>query len=264
MNLNRKLTATLLLLTLGLSACTTSTPAGNTPTPGNPVPTDPGNQPTAGDITGTVVSAQGQPLRGVEVVADNTLGYNSNLITHTDAQGHYKISVNGMPTTFNVSAKMTLNYPPYNPRVALVPDGDSVVPGNVGGVVNFTMKPDESKPYGNLGALSVQVGVGYGGTVDYSKVRITMTPVGLLADGTGGEPLTLTLKQLYGWWATNIMYGTYTVTATEDGRALDLRRKGNGSAIYGWDASYTGGFVKEVWAPDPVMYLEVRPHGVQP
>ncbi|WP_084045129.1 hypothetical protein [Deinococcus hopiensis] len=138
-------------MTLGLSACTTSSPGGPAPnptqpaprdlTPGTPNPTNPGGQPTAGFITGPVISAQGQPRQGVEVVADNTLAYNGNLITHTDAAGHRKTSVNGMPTNFEVS-----NCPPYNPKVSLVPDGNAVVPGDVGGVMNFTMRPNGFKP----------------------------------------------------------------------------------------------------------------------
>ncbi len=288
MNMNQNLTAALLILTLGLTACTTpsGTPTPPDPTtpgpapqpsdplptppdplpaplPGDPVPTpSPVDQPGQGYITGRIVNPYGQPIPNVEVVADNTLGYNSNLITHTDADGRYSISVLGMPTTFRVSAKIALNYPPYNPTVDLVPDGEVVVPGNVGGVVNFTLKPDTSSPYGNLGMIQVEHGVGY--AVDMSNVELTVTSVGILADGSSGVSFKIKPTHLWDWYVINVMYGTYTVTATENGIPVDIRQKFNGGELYEWSKSFTGGFIKDIWAPNPVMHLQLRPHEDNP
>ncbi|MBZ9749855.1 carboxypeptidase-like regulatory domain-containing protein [Deinococcus sp. HMF7604] len=286
----RSLTVTSLLLSLVLGACSTS-PAGGgvvppdpvplpgdpgpipnptpgpdptpgpNPTPGDPVPPPPGDTTAQGFITGRIVNQYGQPVVNAEVVADNTLAYNSNLITHTDADGRYKISVNGMPTTFKVSAKITLNYPPYNPQVDLVPDGETVVPGNVGGVVNFTLKPGTSQ-YGNLGMIQVENGAGY--FVDLSKVELTVNSVGTLADGSSGVSFKVKPTHLWSWYVINVMYGTYTVTATENGVPLDVRKKFDGGELYEWHSSFTGGFTKDMWAPNPVMNLQLRPHNDDP
>lgn len=215
-------------------------------------------QAVQGFITGTVVNQAGAPLPDVEVVANNTLGYNSNLITHTDAQGHYKISVHGMPTTFKVSAKTTLNYKGSQIPISLSAKGESMVPGNVGGVVDFVLKPDTSTPYGNLGLVTVQMGVGLSTLVDYSKVVLTLTPVGKLADGSAGKPLVVRPVHLAGWFVVNVMYGTYKVTATENGQPLEVRQKGDGTILREWGSSFTGDFIKDMWAPNPALNVEIR------
>ncbi|MBZ9749852.1 carboxypeptidase-like regulatory domain-containing protein [Deinococcus sp. HMF7604] len=215
-------------------------------------------QAVRGFITGTVVNQAGAPLPNVEVVADNTLGYNSNLITRTDAQGHYKISVNGMPTTFKVSAKTTLKYKGAQIPISLSAKGQAVVPGNVGGVVDFVLKPDTSTPYGNLGLVTVQMGVGVSSLVDYNKVVLTLTPVGKLADGSSGKPLVVRPVHLAGWFVVNVMYGTYKVTATENGQPLEVRQKGDGTILREWGSSFTGDFIKDMWAPNPALNVEIR------
>ncbi len=240
--MNRILTRTSLSLALALGAGTSAH----------------ATQASKGFITGTVVNQHGLPLPNVEVVADNTLGYNSNLITHTDAQGHYKISVNGMPVTFKVSAKTALKYKGSQIPVALVAKGPSVVPGNVGGVVDFVLKPDTSTPYGNLGLITVQRGIGSVGEIDYSKVVLTLTPVGKLADGSSGKDIVVRPIHLAGWFVVNVMYGTYKVSATENGQPLEVRQKGDGTILREWGRSFTGDFLKDMWAPNPALNVEVR------
>ncbi|WP_189012106.1 carboxypeptidase-like regulatory domain-containing protein, partial [Deinococcus malanensis] len=138
-------------------------PTPPAPTPPAPSPTPPSDPvppaPTYGYITGTVVNEQGVPLPGVEVVADNTAAYNSNLIARTDAQGRYKIDVRNAPVTFNMSATMTIRYEGHSIGVNLVPDNTETVPGGVGGVRNFTFKPkplSQADPYGNLACVFVE------------------------------------------------------------------------------------------------------------
>ncbi|MFC4427149.1 carboxypeptidase-like regulatory domain-containing protein [Deinococcus navajonensis] len=273
-----------LLLSMALSACTepaatppspapvpttpapeptTPAPDPTTPAPGPTPPSEPtpAPAPTTGYITGTVVNEQGVPLPNVEVVADNTLAYNSNLITHTDAQGRYSIDVRNAPVTFNVTASMKLQYDGSSIRVDLLPENPDTVPGGVGGVRNFTFKPkpvSQADPYGSLGCVFVEREAGRY-DVDPARVTLTLTPVGTLADGTAGK--VLTTKLVYsggGWVAANVMWGTYTVTATMDGQPLELRRRIGGMETYEWGSSYTGGFTRDYQAIRPNMYLELR------
>ncbi|MFB9994924.1 carboxypeptidase-like regulatory domain-containing protein [Deinococcus oregonensis] len=263
-----------LLLSMALSACTetTSTPLPDPSPPTSPAPgptppsdptppTDPLPSPTQGFITGTVVNEQGVPLPGVEVVADNTFAYDSNEIAYTDAQGRYRIDVRNAPFTFNVTASMTLRYEGSSIRVDLVPENPETVPGNVGGVRNFTFKPkpvSQADPYGSLGCVFVEREPG-NFSVDPAKVILTMTPIGTLADGTTGSVRTTGLVMSgSGWVAANVMWGTYKVTATMDGQPVELRRRIGGMDTYEWGMSYTGGFTRDYQAIRPNMYLEVR------
>ncbi|MDB5045737.1 MAG: hypothetical protein JWQ08_1787, partial [Deinococcus sp.] len=214
-----------------------------------------------GFITGTVVNAQGVPLPGVEVVADNTLAYNSNLITRTDAQGRYKIDVRNAPVTFNVTATLGITYDGYTTRVNLVPDNTDTVPGGVGGVRNFTFKPkpvSQADPYGNLACVFVEREAG-NFDVDPAQVILTLTPIGKLADGSSGKvQQTKLVMSGGGWVAANIMWGTYKVTATMNGKPVELRRRIGGFDTYDWGLSYTGGFTRDYQSLQPNMFLEVR------
>lgn len=212
-----------------------------------------------GFITGRVVNAQGQPVQGAEVIADNTLAYNSNLIVYSDAQGRYRIDVSVLPTTWNVTANVKLNYGGETYTIPLVPENPEVVAGRVGGVRNFTLKPKaitSRDPYGNLGIVNVQRGIG--DDTDESRVTLALTPVGKLADGSTGKPLTVKpIRSGDGWIVPNVMWGTYRVTATQDGQPLEIRRKASdGSGV--WGKNYTGGFVLDYYAVRPTLFVEVR------
>ncbi|WP_019588550.1 carboxypeptidase-like regulatory domain-containing protein [Deinococcus apachensis] len=236
---------------------TNTQPRSNTTKPAAPSAT------TAqrGFITGTVVNEQGVPLPGVEVVADNTLAYNSNLITRTDAQGRYKIDVRNAPVTFNVTASLTIKYDGYSARVDLVPQNPETVPGGVGGVRNFTFKPKpvtQQDPYGNLACVFVEREAG-NFDIDPAQVILTLTPVGKLADGsTGKVRQTKLVMSGGGWVAANVMWGTYKVTGTMNGHPIELRRRIGGMDTYEWGMSYTGGFTRDYQSLQPNMFLEIR------
>ncbi|WP_350241268.1 carboxypeptidase-like regulatory domain-containing protein [Deinococcus sonorensis] len=254
---NRSLVAAL-LLSVALSACTEPT-TRPVPDPTPPSGSVPGT--TQGYITGRAVNEQGVALPGVEVVADNTMAYDSNEIAVTDAQGHYRIDVRNAPFTFNVTATKTLQYQGAAIRVDLMPDTPEIVPGGVGGVRNFTFKPKpptQADPYGSLGCVFVEREAGHF-EVDPAQVTLTLTPVGTLADGTTGHVRTTRLVMSgSGWVAANVMWGTYTVTASMNGQPLEVRRRIGGMETYEWGASYTGGFTRDYNAIRPNMYLELR------
>lgn len=241
---------------------TTPAPPTNPVPPADPAPTPPVDPaPDYGYITGRVVNEQGVPLPGVEVVADNTAAYDSNLITHTDAQGNYRIDVRNAPVTFNVTATLPLRYDGSTINVSLLPEDPQVVPGGVGGVRNFVFKPkpvSRQDPYGSLGCVFVEREAG-NFDVDPAQVELTLTPVGKLADGTTGSVIkTRLVMSGSGWVAANVMWGTYTVTASMNGQPVELRRRIGGMETYEWGMSYTGGFTWDYQAVRPNMYLELR------
>ncbi|SMB96930.1 carboxypeptidase-like regulatory domain-containing protein [Deinococcus hopiensis] len=214
-----------------------------------------------GFITGVVTNVQGIPLKGVRITADDMHMYNSNLVTQTDANGRYKINVKNIATTWNVTARMILIYKEYSIPIELVPNNVQSVPGNVGGVRDFVLKPKEvsyGDPYGNLGRVNVQRPVGVY-DIEESQLQLTLTPVGKLADGTTGKPLSVKPIQTgSGWMVPNVMWGTYKVTATQSGQPLQVRKKASATEIPEWGNSYTGDFVMAYSATVPTLFIEVR------
>ncbi len=217
-----------------------------------------------GFITGTVVNEAGQPMPGVEVIADNTLAYDSNLIVYTDAKGHYTIDVRLLPTTWNVTARKALQYQGYDVSVSLLPKNPEVVAGRVGGVRDFVLKPKavtNSDPYGNLALVLVEPAVGEY-SIDFAAVTLTLTPQGKLADGSTGRAHAFKLIRTgSGWAIPNIMWGTYNVQATLNGQPLEVRRRASGLNDFAWKRTYTGGFYQDFYSTQPNMFLEVRTPG---
>ncbi|MFD2351890.1 carboxypeptidase-like regulatory domain-containing protein [Nonomuraea ferruginea] len=75
-------------------------------------------------LKGRVVGADGRPVQGAKVVADNQLLYNSNLIVSTDADGRYRVETD-IAATFHVTASMTVEHNGTSYQVDLSPDDDS-------------------------------------------------------------------------------------------------------------------------------------------
>ncbi|GGR30998.1 hypothetical protein [Deinococcus ruber] len=140
------------------------------------------------------------------VDASNTQFAGSDLITTTAADGSYSYTLDAM--TWHVTAHQMLRYNGYTVSVDLVPDTDEEVPGFAGGVRNFIFQskaitPED--PYGNLGMVMIDEMSGEF-DIDFSKVEVTLTPLGLLADGTTGTPHVLHLHQMNsGWIIPNVM-----------------------------------------------------------
>ncbi len=248
--------STLSLLSLSLVA------ASAAPTAFAPSPLLAVSRPSTGFITGKVVDQNGKPIKGAEIVADNTLSYNSNLIGYSGADGTYRIEIGSLAATWSVTATLRLTYNGSKATVTLTPDNDQLVAGGLhgGGVRNFSYRPQSgtsSNPYGSTGVINVQRGIGQYG-VDESKVTLTITPVGKLADGSTGKRLVVKpILSGDGWIVPNMMFGTYTVSATMDGAPIQVRQKVPRGAFPAWSSSYTGGFTHDFWAVRPVMFVEL-------
>jgi hypothetical protein len=256
MNTIRKSTLLLTALlgfSLALSACGdagATTPPGKTP-PGNEDP--PPAQ--AGYVTGKIVDGQGSPIVHAEVVADNTLLYNSNVIGYTDASGIYRLDIRKPVGTWHVTASMNLNYEGQTIAVELVPDSDEVLAGTVGGVRNFTFKPAATQ-YGSLGLVNIRTGIGFYG--DPAEMTVTLKSVGTLADGSSNK--TIVAKPVNsgdGHIIKNVMYGTYLATVSYQGQDLFVRKAVRSGPDPAYGKSFTGGFWRDFYALRPTMFLEV-------
>ncbi len=206
----------LVLSLCAVAACNQIKPG----TPGNPG-SNPGGDPgnvgglEAGIMKGVVTNSQGAPLEGVEVYADNTLLYDSNLLAATDASGTYRIDLSILNTTWHAGASLQTTFEGETYEISLAPDDDSIFATSTGAIRNFTWKTSGERPEGDSYYGSVVYVYGdY--SVDFSldNVELTLTPDGPLIDGSTGQTLVV---ESVGGQIDDVPIGRYTVT----GRYLD-------------------------------------------
>ncbi len=188
----------------------------------------------AGVVKGRVTDSAGNPIKGAEIVVDNQLLYDSNLVLVTDAKGNYRAEMPGIAATYNVTASFEKTYNNTTYTFRLAPDNPEMFVGQEGAVRDFTWKltgeqPDASDSfYGgsvlfNLSPIN-PVDDSY---VDSAGVKLTLTPVGPLVDGSTGKSVTKSAENTGdGWGVRDIPVGRYKITATftgESGRTQPLR-----------------------------------------
>lgn len=155
--------------------------------------------PQPGVMKGVVTDARGVPLAGAQVVADNTLFYNTNAIGISDAQGRYSIDVSRPLGTWAPSATITRTYNGRRYEVSLHPDNPDVFAGNDGAIRNFTWKLSGERPDG-LGTYGMSVIYYFepgtwedphhpGEFLDVAHVELTLQPGGPLLDGSSGQTI---------------------------------------------------------------------------
>ncbi len=181
----------------------------------------------AGVLKGRAVGADGRPIQGVEIAADNQLLYNSNLIVSTDADGFYQVDTN-IATTFRVTARMKIDFNGTKYLVELTPENDASFAGPAGAVRNFTWKLTGERADG-LGHYGSSV-LFYLDTVDPQNpevylddqnVEVTLTPEGPLIDGSQGQPITrkaIRTRTGLAWW-TSPSAATGSARTTRDARS---------------------------------------------
>lgn len=224
-----------------LSGTITGPPA--TTLPGAPAPSP---SPAVGVVTGSVVDTRGNPLAGVQVIADNTLFYNTNAVGVTDAQGRYRIDVGQPVGTWHMTAHLRREFEGRTYDLSLHPDNDAPFAGTEGAVRNFRWRL--------TGARADGLGF-YGGTVQFlvdpqgwaadahqTDVELTFTPVGPLIDGSTGQTLTLRANQGL-FTIRDVPLGKYAITAryAPEGaapRPMVLRWYGQGRYVEAFTATW--------------------------
>lgn len=201
-----------------------------------PPPPPPGVEP--GILKGLVVDSTGAPMAGVEVIADNTLFYNTNVIGYTDATGHYRLDISHPLGTWQVSATATLQYRGQPFTIAIEPEDPALVTGAEGAVRDFAL---------SLRNLSgpVLVMSGVGDYTPYEEIEMTLEPVGPIIDGSAGSTIVSTLGITGdGWAVTGVPYGRYRITATHlpTGETMLVSRPLTVHQDYDWRESYTADF----------------------
>jgi hypothetical protein len=216
--------------------------------------TNPENGAEIGYVSGKVVDTQGKPIRGAEVVIDNTMIYNSTLVSSTDANGNYKVKLPKVGT-FSASASIKRNLNGKTYTLALHPNDDEILSVD-GGVRNFEWKL--------TGAMGSEMQGHYGGTVSVNKyvmsgiydsenIEFTLVPKGNLIDGSTGKTLVLRHgkphTQDYGY-LRDIPLGRYQMTAVYkgNGQSLPLKIGGQFDERSEYQTSYQLDFEPEtIW-----------------
>lgn len=198
-------------------------------------PSENGNTPVRNVVKGKATHSNGTPLKGVSILIDNTIFYNSYISGTTGDDGTYQISLtNG---AWQAYAEMNVAYNGKTYNIDLHPDNASGF-SQEGAVRNFEWKLSGTKPTPLTGT--------YGGTIildkaimsnlyDSENIEFTLTPSGKLIDGTDGTTLKLKHGQprtdTYGK-LVDIPIGRYTVTAKYQSSAIKLRNKLDPSSTF--------------------------------
>ena len=187
---------------------------------------DESNSGGKGYVTGTVTDTQGKPIAGAEVVIDNTMIYNSNLLTNSDAAGKYKVKLNGA-FTWLASATFRKNYNGRNYKFHLQPDNTDGFTSD-GAVRNFTWKLTGQRPESSSSFYGswIQLQSAIGSDILAEDVDFILTPDGPLVDGSTGQAITKRggAPQTYSYFKLmDIPLGRYKVKARHQGTYLTLK-----------------------------------------
>jgi hypothetical protein len=177
-----------------------------------------------GYVTGAVTDTKGNAIAGAEIVIDNTLIYNSNLVTTSDANGKYKVKLSGA-FTWMAYATMHKSYNGKTYKFDLHSEKDEGFTSD-GAVRNFSWKLSGSKPgstatYGAMVQLESEIG----SPIMAEDVDFILTPAGPLIDGSAGQSLTLRggLPRSSTYFKlADIPLGRYTMKARYSGQYLTL------------------------------------------
>lgn len=148
--------------------------------------------PSAGKVEPYVVkgylrNAQGKPIPGVTINADNQLFSDSNLGTVTDQNGFYRMQLPHLPTTWIMSTSFTLPYNGKEQRFYLRSDVDQPFAGSSGAIRDVTLKGVVGHIEIHPDFWSFDDGLPQ---FEMNDLEITLTPVGPLFDGSTGKTIT--------------------------------------------------------------------------
>ncbi|MER6576342.1 hypothetical protein [Nonomuraea sp. NPDC001023] len=195
-------------------------------------------------VRGKVVNSAGRPVQGAKVVVKDRRYYNSDIVLHSDGNGLYRAQLPREPSSWLVSASVTRQFHGRQYTFDLEPSSTGSVRASAGGVRNFTWRVTGRRPgadgryYGGLVATNLWFD-NLPEDVDQENVRLTMTPVGPLIDGSEGKVVSgrAPVYTDSGWAVVDVPLGRYRITATyrsaTSGKVYPLQVKLTGSAAFG-------------------------------
>ncbi|MFD0679386.1 MULTISPECIES: stalk domain-containing protein [unclassified Paenibacillus] len=179
-----------------------------TPTP-TPIPAPSVEEVEPYIVKGYVRDAKGRPLPGVKVYADNTLLYDSNIIGVSDENGHYRLELAHIATTWNMSADIIRQY--NGKRFKFNLNTDLPFAGSTGAVRDFTWTKFDGHIFIYPDIYSFDESMP---EFQMSDLELTFVPVGPLLDGSAGQTITQQAGRIPGGLGVKeLPIGRYKVTA---------------------------------------------------
>ncbi|MDI4647334.1 stalk domain-containing protein [Cohnella hashimotonis] len=180
----------------------------------------PGNGTDDGDQTGiepyvlkgTVVDADGHPIKGAKIYADNMLLYNSNQAGVTDEKGRYRIELSKMATTWSASGETTIELNGVSTPIDLTPDNDDPFAGNLGAIRNFTALTKTGTVVFHMADLWDPADVTLP-PPEREDVELTLEPVGQISGGAGKKIVGHGKVTDNGFGIAGVPIGRYKITA---------------------------------------------------
>jgi hypothetical protein len=250
------------------------------------IPSFPALPKKPGKARGFVKDLAGNPLEGayIGVRATAVGGFYSGAQTETDAKGYYEIAVPWGATEF-YAAGYTIDYGEGRAAVSLYPaDGkDNTFTSADGTVENFVLiyhglgdrnaiseKPwDGANYYGGSIRIDYEISSGdmwasKGSLPPGSEIEITLTPEGLLLDGTQGKSFVIRRKTggINRFNINNIPIGRYKIGARlTGGKTLKMRKTGYDSApLFGLQPGEAVGAASLLFVPSSAQPRSGKPH----
>jgi hypothetical protein len=193
--------------------------------------------PQKGYATGKAVDTGGKPLADVEIVANNTQLYNSNVVGRTDSKGEYKLQLT--PGSWYVRGTVKVQYDNRTYVLDLHPETDGAFAGTEGAVRNLRWKLTGAKPteFGATGHYGGLVEVYADNFFDADKVELTLEPVDKLIDGSTGQKIVRRLEGGSIGQTEDIPLGRYRISAryVPTGQVVKVRLRNEGT--YGADVT---------------------------
>ncbi|MCC5580258.1 hypothetical protein IMZ11_32020 [Microtetraspora sp. AC03309] len=196
-------------------------------------------------VKGKVVNSAGKPVEGVKIVVRDQRYYDSNIVLHSDNNGTYHSRLPHEPSSWVASASVTCQYHGSQYTFDLEPSSTDSFRASAGAVRDFTWRITGKRPgadgryYGGLVATNLWFDNVPEEVVDQDNVRLTMTPITPLIDGSTGKVIS-GRKPVYtdsGWAVVDVPLGRYKITATynspNSGKVYPLQVKQTGSPTFG-------------------------------
>jgi hypothetical protein len=178
-----------------------------------------------GYIKGIVKDTKGEAIKGADIVIDNTMIYNSNLLTTTDSKGQYKLKLSGS-FTWAAYAEFDKEYNGKTYTFDLHPDNADEFTSD-GGVRNFQWKLTGNKPGGTgLYGSMIELQSVFGSPILAEDVTFQLTPDGPLVDGSSGTTITMNGGAPHSpsyFKLMDIPLGRYKVKALYQNKLLTLK-----------------------------------------
>jgi hypothetical protein len=188
---------------------TTPTPGKHDPKPSSNLAAEPNM------VKGYVKDRQGNPLVGIEIMADNQFAWNNHLVAASDENGYYEISLPEAKTAYSMVSYYEHEFEgtvlPFN----LTPDTENTFGGHVGAVRNFVWDDIYAKVTVTLWNSPGGADVWPEHLPEFSEedVELTLTPLTPFIDGSTGQTITEMGKYSPRGTGVDVPIAKYKITA---------------------------------------------------